>query len=403
MASARSERSPLRAGDGRRAAVWIDRASALVAGVALTGSLLYACSAGGAGRVPAALLQRQRERGRDEGGRGRERGRRAALADSICFDFQNRYIESLPAPPARLQAPWKDARVMPRHWIDQVHRVGDPFGEGVEVEVRERCPDSRYCAPNVSYAHAPVGQAQSRIRDDFCNFVNQTDVFGGYYNTFAAEGDMRRAPPLVKPAVNETGTWRRQRDGREWHGAGGQVDSRWYEASPGVFASSNWEEEAEEAPRRAERPASDNPGADYRARYNDWLAQWDKKLRYVDPTHTDKREGNFHEFADDQRKWEEKAEYNDWWRGYGCDTKGCGEHPHPYKQPRGGGEFEVMREWAGDHHKWDRNRAFWDKTQTKDDWDSARRGQWRLEPGKAKETPALPYRRDPYGKQVAAT
>ena len=147
---------------------------------------------------------------------------RSALADSICFDFQKRYIESLPAPPG-LQAPWKDARVMPRHWIDQVHRLGDPFKEGVEVEVRERCPESRYCAPNVSYAHVPVGQAQSRIRDSYCDFVNETDVFGGYYNTFAAQGDMRSTPPLVKPEVNETGTWRRQHARREWHGAGGQV------------------------------------------------------------------------------------------------------------------------------------------------------------------------------------
>ena len=118
----------------------------------------------------------------------------------------------------------------------------------------------------------------------------------------------------------------------------------------------------------------------------------------MDPTHTDTREGSFAEFAQDQQKWEDRAKYNDWWRGYGCDTKGCGEHPHPYKQPMGGGEFEVMRKWADDHHTWDNSRAFWDKTQIKDDWDSTKRGRWRVEPGE--EPSSLPYRRQPYGQKA---
>jgi hypothetical protein len=76
------------------------------------------------------------------------------------------------------------------------------------------------------------------------------------------------------------------------------------------------------------------------------------------------------------------------------------QHPHPYKQPMGGGEFDAMHEWAEDHHKWEARRASWDEKQAKDDWDSARWGHWRVEPGP--EPSSLPYRLEPYGRKAYA-
>ena len=290
-----SDEVPLIPKAKRRASAWVDRAGAVCGAFALTAAVLW-LRPSAAGRRPTALEQPTRLL------ELQEQARAQRLASSVCPEFQTIYIESLP-PPATLPAPWEDAAVKPRHWTP---------GHNWSNHSANPCPASRYCAPDVSYVHAAVGQQQSRIRDSICNFENMTDVFGGAWTTYSVSGDMRRTPPLVKPEITDDGTWRRQGGRAEWKGAGGQPES-------------GWEEEAEKAPKRAMRPYSSNPGKDFRERYNAWLAKWDKSLRYVDPTHTDNREGNFHEFAGEQSEWEDRRKHNDWWRGYGCDTKGCGE------------------------------------------------------------------------------
>jgi len=290
-----SDEVPLIPKAKRRASAWVDRAGAVCGAFALTAAVLW-LRPSAAGRRPTALEQPTRLL------ELQEQARAQRLASSVCPEFQTIYIESLP-PPATLPAPWEDAAVKPRHWTP---------GHNWSNHSANPCPASRYCAPDVSYVHAAVGQQQSRIRDSICNFENMTDVFGGAWTTYSVSGDMRRTPPLVKPEITDDGTWRRQGGRGEWKGAGGQPES-------------GWEEEAEKAPKRAMRPYSSNPGKDFRERYNAWLAKWDKSLRYVDPTHTDNREGNFHEFAGEQSEWEDRRKHNDWWRGYGCDTKGCGE------------------------------------------------------------------------------
>ena len=225
-----------------------------------------------------------------------------------------------------------DAAVKPRTWTAGRGR-NDPDDPCPDPHYCNPCPDSRYCAPNVSYVHAPLGQEQASIRDEFCHHVNVTNVFGGAWTSFSVSGDARRTAPLVKPEIEDDGTWRRQGEQGEWRGAGGQAES-------------GWEEQGEEGTPMAPRPASDDPGEDYRTRYNEWLDEWDRKLRYMDPTHTDDREGTTGEFAAEQAEWEAKRLHWDWWRGFGCDTKGCGEYPHPYKQPMGGGAYEAMDHWA---------------------------------------------------------
>jgi len=49
-----------------------------------------------------------------------------------------------------------------------------------------------------------------------------------------------------------------------------------------------------------------------------------------------------------------------------------GEHPHPYKQSMGGGEYAAMHEWGEDHHKWNQHSESYGKKLKNDDWDSAR-------------------------------
>ena len=190
---------------------WIDRMETLC-GLVVLACLCVWMHAAASARRPVSLLQMRHElqlldqqatwNGRSWNWRGRREPYDDLLygPETVCPEYNNIYVESLPAPPL-FAAPWNNARVYPRHWIDRVHHLGDPFDEGVEVEVRERRPDS--CAPNVSYAHTPVGQAQSRIRDSHCNFINLTVVFGGYHTTYAISGDARRTPPLVKPDIED--------------------------------------------------------------------------------------------------------------------------------------------------------------------------------------------------------
>lgn len=154
-----------RRGSGAGAVCWIDSAALAFGAVALVATLVWV---GQASTTQPALLVELR--------------RAQALDSSVCPEFQNIYVESLPEPPKRLDSAWKDAAVKPRTWV-------------------EPCPYSRYCASNVSYVHSPVGQDQASIRDSFCDFQNMTDVFGGAWTTYAISGDMRRTPPLVKPLV----------------------------------------------------------------------------------------------------------------------------------------------------------------------------------------------------------